>query len=133
MKEVIIGTEFVSNTIVTENNVALTVGSGEAEVFSTPMMIALMENAAYLCLKPFLDEDETSVGIKIETTHESASPIGLAISARAKITEVSGKIVTFEVIASDAFGVIGRCLHQRAVVNTEKFVSRANAKFESVE
>ena len=133
MKEVIIGTEFVSNTIVTENNVALTVGSGEAEVFSTPMMIALMENAAYLCLKPFLDEDETSVGIKIETTHESASPIGLAISARAKITEVSGKIVTFEVIASDAFGVIGRCLHQRAVVNAEKFVSRANAKFESVE
>lgn len=132
MNEVIIGTEFVSNTIVTENNVALTVGSGEAEVFSTPMMIALMENAAYLCLKPFLDETETSVGIRMDTTHESASPIGLAISARAKITEVSGKIVTFEVIASDAFGIIGKGTHQRAVVNAEKFVSRANTKLEAV-
>ncbi len=132
MNEVIIGTEFVSNTIVTENNVALTVGSGEAEVFSTPMMIALMENAAYLCLKPFLDETETSVGIRMDTTHESASPIGLAISARAKITEVSGKIVTFEVIASDAFGIIGKGTHQRAVVNAEKFVSHANTKLEAV-
>lgn len=132
MNEVIIGTEFVSNTIVTENNVALTVGSGEAEVFSTPMMIALMENAAYLCLKPFLDETETSVGIRMDTTHESASPIGLAISARAKITEVSGKIITFEVIASDAFGIIGKGTHQRAVVNAEKFVSRANTKLEAV-
>lgn len=132
MNEVIIGTEFVSNTIVTENNIALTVGSGEAEVFSTPMMVALMENAAYLCLKPFLDETETSVGIKMDTTHESASPIGLAVTARAKITEVSGKTVTFDIIASDAFGVIGRSTHQRAVVNAEKFIGRANAKLESV-
>lgn len=132
MNEIIIGTEFVSNTIVTENNVALSVGSGEAEVFSTPMMIALMENAAYLCLKPFLDETETSVGIKMDTTHESASPIGLAISARAKVTEVNGKVVTFEVIAYDAFGVIGKGLHQRAIVNAEKFISRANTKLESI-
>ncbi|MBQ8624360.1 MAG: thioesterase family protein [Oscillospiraceae bacterium] len=133
MNEVIKGTEFVSTTIVTENNTAFTVGSGEAEVFSTPMMVALMENSAYLCLKPYLDEDETSVGIKMDTTHESASPIGLAITARATITEVNGKIITFEVIASDAFGIIGRGMHQRAVVNTEKFVSRANAKLASVE
>ncbi len=132
MKEVIIGTEFVSNTIVSEHNTALSVGSGEALVFSTPMMIALMENAAYLCLKPFLDESESSVGIKMDTTHESASPIGLAISARAKITEVNGKIVTFEVIASDAFGVIGKGLHQRAVINSEKFISRANQKLNHI-
>ncbi len=132
MNEVIIGTEFVSTTIVTETNTAFTVGSGEAEVFSTPMMIALMENSAYLCLKPFLNDDETSVGIKIDTTHESASPIGLAVTARAKITEVNGKVITFEVIASDAFGIIGKGMHQRAVVNTEKFVSRASKKLESI-
>ncbi len=132
MNEVIIGTEFVSTTIVTETNTAFTVGSGEAEVFATPMMIALMENAAYLCLKPFLEEGETSVGIKIDTTHESASPIGLAITARARIIEVNGKIITFEVIASDAFGIIGKGVHQRAVVNAEKFVSRANKKLESI-
>ncbi len=132
MNEIIIGTEFVSTTIVTETNTALTVGSGEAEVFATPMMISLMENAAYLCLKPFLSEDEASVGIKIDTTHESASPIGLAITARAKITEVNGKIVSFEVIASDAFGVIGKGTHQRAIVNSEKFLNRANKKLESI-
>lgn len=132
MKEVIIGTEFMSNTIVSGQNTALAVGSGEALVFSTPMMIALMENAAYLCLKPFLDEGESSVGIKMDVTHESASPIGLAISARAKITEVSGKTVTFEVIASDAFGVIGRGSHQRAVVNSERFISRANQKLNQI-
>ena len=132
MKEVIIGTEFVSNTIVSENNTALSVGSGESLVFSTPMMIALMENASYLCLKPFLDESESSVGIKMDVSHESASPIGLAISAMAKITEANGKIITFEVIASDAFGVIGRGTHQRAVINTEKFISKASQKLSKI-
>lgn len=128
MKDIIIGTEFVCSTIVTGSNTALAVGSGEAEVYATPMMIALMENAAYLCLKPFLDEEESSVGIHMSSTHESATPIGVAVSALAKITAVEGKIVTFEVIASDAFGVIGKGEHKRAVINSQRFIDKARKK-----
>ena len=128
MKEVVIGTEFTSSTLVINSNTAIKVGSGEAPVFSTPMMIALMENAAYLCLKPFLDDEETSVGISMNVSHESATPIGMAVTAIAKILSVEGKVVTFSVTASDAFGVIGRGEHKRAVVNSQKFIERANKK-----
>lgn len=128
MQDVIIGSEFVCNNIVTSSNTALSVGSGEAEVFATPMMIALMENAAYLCLKPFLSDDESSVGILMNTTHESATPIGVAVSATAKITAVDGKIVTFEITASDAFGIIGRGAHKRAVINSQRFIDKAQKK-----
>ncbi len=128
MQDVIIGSEFVCNNIVTSSNTALSVGSGEAEVFATPMMIALMENAAYLCLKPFLSDDESSVGILMNTTHESATPIGVAVSATAKITAVDGKIVTFEITASDAFGIIGRGEHKRAVINSQRFIDKAQKK-----
>lgn len=128
MKDIVIGSEFVCNNVVTSSNTALSVGSGEAEVFATPMMIALMENSAYLCLKPFLDEEESSVGILMNTTHESATPVGMAVSATAKITAVEGKIVTFEVTACDAFGVIGRGVHKRAVINSQRFIERALKK-----
>ena len=47
-------------------------------------------------------------------------------------SEANGKIITFEVIASDAFGVIGRGTHQRAVINTEKFISKANQKLSKI-
>jgi len=128
MQDIIIGAEFVCRNIVTSASTALSVGSGEAEVYATPMMIALMENAAYLCLKPFLDDDESSVGILMNTTHESATPVGVAVSALARITAVDGKIVTFEVTASDAFGVIGRGEHKRAVINSQRFIDKAQKK-----
>lgn len=128
MKDIIIGTRFTSSTLVINSNTAIKVGSGEADVFATPMMIALMENAAYLCLKPFLDESESSVGVNINVSHESATPVGMSVSATAEIIAVEGKAVTFSVVASDSCGIIGRGEHKRVVINSEKFIQRANSK-----
>ena len=38
--------KYTVETVVNEENTALAVGSGDVEVFATPMMIALMENAS---------------------------------------------------------------------------------------
>ncbi len=130
MQEIKIGTAFSVQTVVNENNTALAVGSGEAAVFATPMMIALMENAAYKCIKPFLEEHESSVGIDIHATHESATPVGLPVTATATVTAVDGKVITFSVEAFDTAGIIGRGEHKRAVVNTFKFVNRCYEKLQ---
>lgn len=128
MKEIVIGTEFTSSTLVINSNTAVKVGSGEAEVFATPMMVSLMENAAYLCLKPFLEDSETSVGTAINVTHESATPVGMAVSATATVTAVDGKTVTFRVVAKDSCGIIGQGEHKRVVLNSERFLQKAQAK-----
>ena len=44
--ELKVGMRFTKTVRVTSENTALAVGSGDVEVFATPMMIALMEGAA---------------------------------------------------------------------------------------
>ena len=64
--------KYTVETVVDEENTALAVGSGDMEVFATPMMIALMENAAAACIADELGEENTSVGTMISVSHVSA-------------------------------------------------------------
>lgn len=128
MKNITIGITHSETTLVTEAMSAKEVGSGEVAVYATPMMIALMENTASTLLKPLLDDGETSVGTMISTTHEAATPCGMTVSAKAEITKVEGRKITFEIIASDETGTIGTAIHERVVVQKEKFESKALAK-----
>ena len=98
MKNITIGITHSETTLVTEAMSAKEVGSGEVAVYATPMMIALMENTASTLLKPLLDDGETSVGTMISTTHEAATPCGMTVSAKAEITKVEGRKITFEII-----------------------------------
>lgn len=128
MKEITIGQTYTKEIVVEKQALAVNVGSGEVAVFATPMMIALMENVAAACLKEFLDEGETSVGVMMNTTHDAATPCGMKVNATATITAVDRKKVTFQVIAKDEKDVIGVADHARVVVNKEKFETRAESK-----
>lgn len=115
---------FTSKVIVSAENVAETMGSGDLQVFATPAMVALMENAAMMAAKQLLKEGETTVGGKIDATHLRPSPIGEEISATAQLIGQSGAKLTFEVSANDSKGVIGKATHIRFIVNVEKFLSK---------
>jgi len=110
------------STIVTEKNTAIAVGSGNLAVFSTPMMIALMEEAACECLSSGLEPGQTSVGVKISAEHIEASPIGAKISATATITNIDGRKVFFTTRANCGEKEIGNGTHTRVIVNAEKFM-----------
>ena len=75
--------KYTVETVVNEENTALAVGSGDMEVFATPMMIALMENAAAACIAEQIGEENTSVGTMISVSHVSATPIGMKVKATA--------------------------------------------------
>ena len=70
---------FSVETVVDEDNTALAVGSGDLEVFATPMMAALMENAAAACIAEELGEDNTSVGTALSISHVRATPTGMKV------------------------------------------------------
>ena len=118
------GLEFVSKTVVTDGNTARALGSGDMDVFATPAMVALMENAAMNAVAAVLPEGSTTVGSEINTTHVKPSPLGAEVSARAVLVAVEGRKLTFEVEAADNAGTIGKGTHVRFVVDKERFMAK---------
>ena len=56
------GLTYTSTVVVSKENVAATMGSGDLNVFATPAMVALMENAAMSAVADELPEGSTTVG-----------------------------------------------------------------------
>ena len=107
---------------------AKAVASGLAEVFATPSMIALMENAAYLAVQPLLPEGMSTVGVRIDAKHIAATPVGLKVWAEAVLAETDGRRLTFDIEAFDEKEKIGEARHERFIIDEQKFMSRAQAK-----
>lgn len=123
-----IGLKGYAETVVAEANTAAAVGSGLVPVFATPSMIALMEQAAASSLSSHLIDGQGSVGIHLDVTHESATPIGLKVWAESEVIAVDGKQITFSVIAYDEVGLIGRGTHKRACIIVDRFMAKTEQK-----
>ncbi len=94
-------------------------------VFATARMIALMEVAAARVLQPLLADGELSVGVTVDVAHAAATPPGATVRTMARFLRQEGKIYVFEVWAEDDGGEIGRGIHKRAIVATERLLSGA--------
>jgi fluoroacetyl-CoA thioesterase len=104
-------------------------------VFSTPSMIAEMEETCRLLLKEeFLqDEDWDSVGTLVNIRHLKATPVGTEVNLKARVIDVKDRRVTFEVDAVDKIEKIGEGLHERTVINVPEFRDRFNKKLKKLE
>jgi len=119
-----IGITGVATTTVTFYSTAKAVGSGSLEVFSTPMMIALMEKAACNCLSKELEPGQTSVGTHICIDHMAASACNANVSADAVIDSVEGRKIIFKVSAWEGDKQIGYGTHVRVIVDARKFMGK---------
>jgi predicted thioesterase len=117
-----------AEAVVAQENTAQAVGSGLVPVFATPYMIALMENAAVNAVQAQLAPDEGTVGIRLDVTHDAATPIGMKVWAEAEVTAVEGRKLTFTVTAYDEAEKIGGGTHQRFIIKPEKFLAKTQAK-----
>jgi len=123
-----IGKAATVRATVTDKKTARAAGSGSLDVLATPMMIALMEQAACDCLADCLDGKQTSVGSLINVEHTVPSPVGAEITASATIDSVFGRKVEFTVTASDKSGEIGKGKHTRIIVDKESFMKKAQTR-----
>ena len=130
MKQINTGISKKISTTVTLEKLASAVGSGTANVFATPMMVALMENAAMNCISEYLEDGETSVGTEMNVKHTSASPLGMEVYAIATVTGSEGRKVDFEIEAFDKAGKIGSAKHSRFVLLSDIFEAKAKAKLD---
>lgn len=118
------GQQYTSTLTVEEKHLACNIGSGDLRVLGTPMMMALMENAAMKAVENDLDDSQSTVGGFISASHIKPTGIGHTITATAKLAEVDGRKLTFKVSASDEDGIIGEGEHIRFIINKEKFISK---------
>ncbi|MCD8073223.1 MAG: thioesterase family protein [Alistipes sp.] len=123
-KELQPGRKATSQAIVDHTSTAASAGSGDLDVFATPSMVALMENAAMKCAAWGLPEGSTTVGTEINVSHTRATAIGRMVTATAVLQSVEGRRLTFNVSASDQGGKIGEGTHVRYIVDREKFLSK---------
>ena len=118
-----------ARVLVSDANTAEMFGNLGAKVYATPMLVALMEQAAIAALRPCLLSGEGSVGTKVEMTHLAATPVGMVVTAKAELVEVAGKRLIFDIVASDAKEIVGKCRHERFVVGDMKaFLGKVAAK-----
>ncbi len=113
---------------VSAEHTAASVGSGLVQVFSTPMLVGLMETAAVRALTDHLPDGDTTVGARIDVQHLAATPVGLLVHARATLRMVEDRKLTFEIEAWDDHEVIGRAHHERFIVNKARFEAKALRK-----
>ena len=114
--------------IVTKELCADAWGSGGLTVYATPAMIALMENTAWASVEPCMEEGRSTVGTKLDVSHLSASPVGARITCETELVEIDGRRLVFKVSASDDAGLIGEGMHERFIINVDKFMARTEAK-----
>lgn len=123
-----VGIKGIAETVVSEKNSARTIGSGTLDVFATPAMVALMEEAAWKCVAEQLDPGMGTVGTLMNVKHVSATPLGMKVTAECELTEVDGRRLVFNVQASDEAGVIGTGTHERFIIAEEKFMAKTQGK-----
>ena len=98
------------------------------EVFATPMMVAIMENAALNAIRGYLDPGESAVGTAVDVRHLAATPVGHLVTAEAEVTGVEGRRVMFKVTARDEAEEIGSGTHERAVIDRARLDARLAKK-----
>ena len=123
-----IGLQYETTLTVNEQHTAKTMGSGELDVFSTPTMVALMEEAAWRCAAPALEEGQGTVGTSMNVQHISSTPVGMKVKEKAIIVEVNGRELVFSIEAHDEKNLIGKALHTRVIIDNDKFLAKTQSK-----
>lgn len=125
-----VGLKGRAEAVVKEELTAKACCSGALPVFGTPFLCALMEEAAWRSIAPFLEEGQSTVGTKLNLTHDSATPVGMKVWAESEITEVDGRRIVLKVTAYDEKGLIGQGTHERFIVTNERFLAKTAKKLE---
>ncbi|MCE7744584.1 MAG: thioesterase family protein [Candidatus Heimdallarchaeota archaeon] len=116
--------EKIENYLVEEKHIADFLGSGKVAVLSTPSMILMMEQTAMIGAQEYLPEGWITVGTRVDISHLRASKKGSKIKVIAKLKKVEDRHLTFEVVAFDGEQKIGEGIHERHIVNKEKFLAK---------
>jgi fluoroacetyl-CoA thioesterase len=97
-------------------------------VFATAFMVGLVEWTCVEGLRAYLLEGEHTVGTFIDVSHIAATPVGMRVTAEARLLAVVGRKLRFRVKCHDEHELIGEGSHERTLIHTARFMGRTEAK-----
>ena len=107
---------------------AKAMGSGELPVYATPAMAALIEETAWRSVAPALEPGQGTVGTKLEIAHLAATPLGRRVRCETVLKEIDRRRLVFSAEVWDEAGKIGEGTHERFIVDSERFLAKADAR-----
>ena len=122
------GLSGTAEIVVGTRDTAPHVGSGKIGVLATPIMVNVMEAAALQAVERFMPPGHQTVGTHLDVRHYAATPVGLRVRARAELTRIEGRTLTFSIVAEDERERIGEGTHERLIINVERFDQRMQKK-----
>ncbi len=109
---------------VTREQTAIHIGSGSISVLSTPSMIMYMEIASGRLVHENIPQGYTSVGTVVNIQHIAAVFEGNKVVAKSTVSKVENRKITFEVEVLHGDRLIGKGIHERFIVNEERFLEK---------
>lgn len=121
-------TKLTREYTVSEDMLAVNVGSGSVRVLATPMVAAFFEGTAAALAQTDLEDIFTTVGSKITVEHMNPTPLGGTVTVTAQLTEQDGRFYRFTLEAHDNAGLIATGTHERVSVKKESFAAKAQSR-----
>ena len=127
-------TEYTLTWEVTDEMTAKRIGSAGSKILSTPNMavsythLTLMEAAALELAKAYLDEGMTTVGAEIHCRHLAPTPVGMKVSATARLRSIERRKMWFDIEVNDEKGKCGEGSHLRIMVAPKGIQEKAEQK-----
>jgi predicted thioesterase len=100
------------------------VGNIGVNVVSTPSLIGFLEQTSHRAILPYVEEGEVSVGTRVEVDHLAAAYVGAPIVATARIAEVAGRRIIFEVEVRQGDKLVMKGRHGRAIVSRDRLLGK---------
>jgi predicted thioesterase len=126
------GLSGTAEIVVGTRDTAPHVGSGKIGVLATPVMVNLMEAAALQAVERYMPPGFQTVGTHLDVRHFAATPVGMTVRARAELERVEGRTLTFRLQATDDRELVGEGVHERLIINVERFDARMQKKLGKV-
>jgi len=101
---------------------------GMPPVLCTPWLVWFLEHAARAAVLPWLEADESTVGLELEVRHVAPTPLGHTVTCTARVIHVEGARISFQVQARDETELIARGVHRLQVIRVASFARRVGQK-----
>jgi fluoroacetyl-CoA thioesterase len=125
------GTVGEEKFVVEESHLIDFAHDGMPEILSTPWLIWFLEHAARNAVLPLLEPGESTVGIVVNVQHLAATPLGENVVCTARVINVDGPQISFQLEAHDEHEPIARGTHKLRVIQAARLARKVEGKLRS--